>query len=487
MTAYIVDIGLEVHVELATQTKMFCGCKVVDTTCTEPNTAVCPICSGMPGALPVTNKKAVEYGIKAALALNCKVAQQSIFARKNYFYPDLPKGYQISQYEYPLAQNGHIEIETSQGKRTIRIRRVHLEEDTGKLTHFSKEGKSYSLVDLNRCGVPLLEIVTEPDMHSTEEVLAYSHSLRTLMRYLEITTGDMEKGAMRFEANISLHPANSSILGTRVEIKNLNSFHSMERAITYQIKQQKKLLEEDKTISQETLGWDKTCGVTISQRSKEEAHDYRYFPEPDLPPLIIEIEWLNKIDASLPELPSAKKRRYQQEYGLQKDDIDRLISEKSVGEYFENCLQVATQISQRTVSNWITSDLFSWMNLSGERIQDLKVRPKDLVELLQHIESGTINQSTAKDVLLEMLQSGKSSTTIIAQKDLRQISNDTAIEELIQKVFAENSQEIELYLKGKETLANWFFGQVMRTSGGKANPIIVKKLLARQLELLKKS
>jgi aspartyl-tRNA(Asn)/glutamyl-tRNA(Gln) amidotransferase subunit B len=482
---YIVDIGLEVHVELATRTKMFCGCPVIDPTHAEPNTAVCPVCTGMPGVLPVVNKKAVEFGIKAALALKCKIAEQSIFARKNYFYPDLPKGYQISQYEYPLAKNGYLKIVTSQGERTIRIRRAHLEEDTGKLTHFSEEGNSFSLVDLNRSGIPLLEIVTEPDMHSIEEALAYSHALHTLLRYLEVTTGDMEKGAMRFEANVSLRPANSNTLGKRVEIKNLNSFRAMDRAISYQITQQRKLLEKGRTVTQETLGWDDVRSVTVAQRSKEESHDYRYFPEPDLPPLIVEKDWLKKIATSIPELPYAKKQRYKKEYGLQNDDIDRLINEKPVAEYFETCLQEAAHISPKVVANWITGELFSWMNQSGEHIQDLRVHPKDLVELLRNIERKTINQNTAKDVLLEMLHSGKSSADIIQQKDLQQISDGTFIECLIRNVLTENPQEVDYYLNGKETVANWFFGQVMSAAKGKANPEVVKEELARQLELLK--
>jgi len=479
MTAYIVDIGLEVHVELATQTKMFCGCKVVDTTCTEPNTAVCPICSGMPGALPVTNKKAVEYGIKAALALNCKVAQQSIFARKNYFYPDLPKGYQISQYEYPLAQNGHIEIETSQGKRTIRIRRVHLEEDTGKLTHFSKEGKSYSLVDLNRCGVPLLEIVTEPDMHSTEEVLAYSHSLRTLMRYLEITTGDMEKGAMRFEANISLHPANSSILGTRVEIKNLNSFHSMERAITYQIKQQKKLLEEDKTISQETLGWDKTCGVTISQRSKEEAHDYRYFPDPDLVPTVIDKAWIEEIKNSLPELPDAKKERFITKYSIPIYDAEVLTASKEYADFFEETFTYIN--SPKSISNWIMSEVLRIVNEKGCSIYKAGISPEQLADIIKLIKNGKISGKIGKQLFQEILGSDKKVEEIIKEKGLIQISDSSELEQIISDVIQKHPLEVERYRNGEKKLTGFLVGQVMKATKGKANPKMVNQLISKCL------
>ena len=303
-------IGLEVHAELATRTKMFCACRVLDTTQSAPNTSVCPVCAGMPGSLPVLNQLAVEYGIRVALALECEVQRTSIFARKNYFYPDLPKGYQISQYEEPLAVNGRLVIDTPQGERTIRIRRVHLEEDTGKLTHVSEGKEDYSLVDLNRAGVPLLEIVSEPDMHSLEDVRAYATGLRALLRELDVNSGDMEKGVIRFEANVSIRLEDSTELGTRVEIKNLNSFRAMERGVAYELDRQAKLLDSGKRIQQETLGWDESNQRTYSQRSKEEAHDYRYFPEPDLPPLVVEADWVERIRASLPELPRAKTLRF---------------------------------------------------------------------------------------------------------------------------------------------------------------------------------
>ncbi|MBA3075360.1 MAG: Asp-tRNA(Asn)/Glu-tRNA(Gln) amidotransferase subunit GatB, partial [Anaerolineae bacterium] len=313
-------IGLEVHAELASATKMFCGCPVVDTTLAEPNTTVCPVCAGMPGTLPVLNQKAVEYGIRAALALECEVQRISVFARKNYFYPDIPKGYQISQYELPLATNGRLVVDTPQGESVIRVRRAHLEEDTGKLSHIHEGSEDYSLVDLNRAGVPLLEIVSEPDMHSIEEVRGYATSLRAILKEIGVNSGDMEKGVIRFEANVSIRPVGSTELGTRTEIKNLNSFRAMERGILYELERQAKLLDSGQVVAQETLGWNEAEQKTYSQRSKEDAHDYRYFPEPDLPPLVVEKEWVEEIRATLQVLPRAKSLRLQNQFGLNRVD-----------------------------------------------------------------------------------------------------------------------------------------------------------------------
>ena len=486
MAKYQVDIGLEVHVELATQTKMFCGCLVVDPTTAEPNSSVCPVCSGMPGVLPVVNKKAVEYAIRAALALHCTVAEKSIFARKNYFYPDLPKGYQISQYEEPLAENGWLMVQSTQGEKKIRIRRAHLEEDTGKLSHYTKEEEAYSLVDLNRCGVPLLEIVSEPDMHSADDAVAYSYTLRHLLRYIGVTSGDMEKGVMRFEANVSMRLAESPALGKRVEIKNLNSIRAMQQAISYEIIRQERLLSAGKAIAQETLGWDEVAGKTVSQRSKEEAHDYRYFPEPDLPPLMVEKGWLEEIAADIPELPYARRQRMRQDYGLPEADINRLISEKEIADYFEACLGKTSSVSAKTVANWVLGEIFGWMNQSGESIGELKVRPQMLAELLETLESGKINNATSKEVLLEMLQSGKNAEEIIGERGLEQISDEERIRAIIENVLQENPQEVESYLAGKETIMHWFFGQVMAASQGKANPELVRKHL-KQILVTKKN
>jgi aspartyl-tRNA(Asn)/glutamyl-tRNA(Gln) amidotransferase subunit B len=483
---YEAVIGLEVHAELQTASKMFCGCPVVDATIAAPNTAVCPVCSGMPGVLPVVNKKAVEYAIRVALALNCEVARTSIFARKNYFYPDLPKGYQISQYEQPLAENGELIIDTPQGEKTIRIRRVHMEEDTGKLTHvITDEGESYSLVDLNRSGVSLLEIVSEPDLSSPEEVTAYASGLRDIVRTLGVNSGDMEKGVIRFEANVSIRPVGSKELGTRVEIKNLNTFRGMERAIRYEFQRQSALLDAGLPVIQETLGWDETLGVTYSQRGKEEAHDYRYFPEPDLPPLVVEKEWIDQIRAQLPELPRACMLRLQQQYSLPLEETRMLASDVDTMNFFEECVRSDPSIPPRTVANWIIGQLFAWFNSSGETITSVKIKPIDLMSLLRFVQSERINKNTAKSVLEMMLQTGNQATTIIAEQGLEQVSDHVEIEELVMRILVENPEQVTAYLNGKETLENWFFGQAMRAAKGKANPLIIKDLLSEKLSKLK--
>ena len=483
--SYEAVIGLEVHAELQTNSKMFCGCPVVDATIAEPNTAVCPVCSGMPGVLPVVNQKAVEYALRVALALNCQVNRTSIFARKNYFYPDLPKGYQISQYEQPLAENGELIIDTPMGEKTIRIRRVHMEEDTGKLTHvIPKEGEPYSLVDLNRSGVSLLEIVSEPDLSTPEEVIAYASGLRDMVRTLGVNSGDMEKGVIRFEANVSIRPVGSTELGTRVEIKNLNTFRGMERAIRYEMQRQAALLDAGQPVFQQTLGWDETMGVTYSQRGKEEAHDYRYFPEPDLPPLVVEQAWIDEVRAQLPELPRARMLRIQEQYTLTIEEARMLASDVDTMKFFEDCLQCDPSIPPRTVANWIIGQLFAWFNSSGESITSMKIKAQDLVALLRYTLSNRINQNTAKSVLEMMLQTGKQAATIIVEQGLEQVSDQVEIEALVKRVLAENPDQVSAYLNGKETLENWFFGQAMRLAGGKANPSIIKDVLKEQLQKL---
>lgn len=481
---YEAVIGLEVHAELSTQSKMFCSCPVVDPTRSAPNIAICPVCAGMPGVLPVINQQAVEYGIRVALALNCTVANTSIFARKNYFYPDLPKGYQISQYEYPLGEHGRLRIRTSQGVRDIRIRRVHLEEDTGKLTHIHQNGSSYSLVDLNRAGVPLLEIVSEPDMHTVEEARAYAEALRAILRYLNVNSGDMEKGVIRFEANVSVRPVGSQTLGTRVEIKNLNSFRALERGTAYQIEQQILQIEAGGSIRQETLGWDEARGVTYSQRSKEEAHDYRYFPEPDLPPLVVDQAWIERVAASLPELPEAKIARFQQQYELSAADAYLLAEDQAIADYFESAVSASSGVQPRMIANWITGELFGWMNETGQTIQQVQVPPAALAELLT-LAKRDINLNTAKTVLAEMLRTGKTAPTIIREQGLQQISDTDTISALVSKVIEDHPQELANYLAGKETLSNWFFGQVMRAAKGQANPQVLRAELERQLNQAK--
>jgi aspartyl-tRNA(Asn)/glutamyl-tRNA(Gln) amidotransferase subunit B len=482
---YEAVIGLEVHAEMLTQSKMFCSCPVVDSTQAEPNVAICPVCTGMPGVLPVVNRQAVEYAIRVALALHCEVQHTSIFARKNYFYPDLPKGYQISQYEYPLGTNGYLTIHTSEGARDIRITRVHLEEDTGKLTHVHENGHSYSLVDLNRSGVALLEIVSEPDMHTVEEARAYGMALRSMLRYLGVNSGDMEKGVIRFEANVSIRPEGSQELGTRVEIKNLNSFRAMERATEYQLKQQAAALDRGERIRQETLGWDEAKGATYSQRGKEEAHDYRYFPEPDLPPLVVEQAWVDKIAAGMPELPNEKRARFIEELGLNEYSARQLVDDRDAAEYFEQAAHTNPSVPPQTVANWVIGELFAWMNTSGEDIAQIKATPQELSALLVMLEQGAINMATAKTVLTEMLQSGKPARQIVSDKGLQQISDTGAISAIVQQVLADNPQELQSYLNGKETLSNWFFGQAMRAAKGQGNPQVIRAELERQLEEVK--
>ncbi len=482
---YEAVIGLEVHAELQTNSKMFCACQVVDSTIAAPNIAVCPVCAGMPGVLPVVNQRAVEFGVRVALALECEVNLTSIFARKNYFYPDLPKGYQISQYEQPLAQHGRLTILTARGERQVRIRRVHLEEDTGKLTHVSRDGESYSLVDLNRAGVPLLEIVTEPDLHSAEEVRACAAALRSILRYLGVNSGDLQKGVMRIEPNISVRPAGSQQLGTRTEIKNLNSFRALERAVDYEIQRQVERLEQGLPVVQETVGWDDLRGVTFTQRVKETEDDYRYFPEPDLPPLALDRQWVEAVRASLPELPAARFRRFQEQYHLGAYDAEVLVAERGVADFFEQAVAAAKGVSPKIVANWISGELFALLNQAGVGIEACRVTPQALADLLWRTSRGEINQNTAKAVLTEMFASGESAGTIIEKHGLRQVSDAAVIAGLVEQVLTQNPDQVASYLKGKETVARWLFGQVMRLAGGQANPQVVQKELERQLRALK--
>jgi aspartyl-tRNA(Asn)/glutamyl-tRNA(Gln) amidotransferase subunit B len=439
----------------------------------------------MPGVLPVINKKAVEYAVRVALALECEINEVSIFARKNYFYPDLPKGYQISQYEQPLARNGKILIQTSQGERFIRVRRVHIEEDTGKLTHIHNDDESYSLVDLNRAGVPLLEIVSEPDLNSAEEVRAYATALRTILRYLEVNSGDMQKGVMRIEPNISVHPIDTNKLGTRTEIKNLNSFRALERSVDFEIHRQIELLTKGHKVRQETRGWDEALQETVPQRLKEESEDYRYFPEPDLPPLVIDKDWLEKIRSNLPELPVAKLGRFKSQYKLGAYDAGVLTAEKSVADYFEETTQIIPDIKPKIVANWIVGDFYRLLNQSNKKIEECQIRPQNLAELIQSVSQGEINKNTAKSVLGIMFESGKSAQAIITERGLKQESDSQVISEIISQVIAENPDQIQSYLDGNEKVLRWFFGQIMRAAKGQANPQIVQQELDKQINALR--
>jgi aspartyl-tRNA(Asn)/glutamyl-tRNA(Gln) amidotransferase subunit B len=476
-------IGLEVHAELKTLSKMFCGCAVVDSTSAEPNTSVCEICTGMPGTLPVINQRAVEFALRVALALHCEISETSVFARKNYFYPDLPKGFQISQYEFPLAQNGWLPTDTDNGEKTVRIHRVHLEEDTGKLSH----RPGFSLVDYNRSGVPLLEIVSEPDLHSLDEVKAYATSLRSLLRYLEVSSGDMEKGVMRFEANVSVRPLGSKVLGTRTEIKNLNSFRAMVRSVAYEVERQTQVISEGGQVIQETLGWDETSGVTVSQRDKEEAHDYRYFPEPDLPPLQLNPSWIDDIRNHLPELPHDKKKRFTVEYDLTPYTAGVLTAERDVADYFERAVSSAPNVPAPKIANWLSSNFFGLLNEAGITLEQSKITPENFAQLVSLVETGEINASSGKVVLEQMFESGDQAASIVERQGLRQITDPGTILNFVQEVLDAHPEQVKQYLQGKHTIQQWFFGQVMRTAEGRANPTIVHKILVITLKKLEES
>jgi aspartyl-tRNA(Asn)/glutamyl-tRNA(Gln) amidotransferase subunit B len=492
-------IGLEIHAEMETRAKMFCSCPVVDVTVAAPNSAVCPICAGMPGTLPVVNQRAVEFAIRVALALNCTVAGTSIFARKNYFYPDLPKGYQITQYEEPLAEHGFLDIPLEGGTKRIRIRRVHLEEDTGKSTHHVRSaneqpdasademqsGQPYSLIDLNRAGIPLLEIVTEPDLNSPQELGIFGRDLRRILRYLEVNSGDMEKGVLRVEPNISVRPVGETRLGTRTEVKNLNSFRALERASEFEIKRQIALIQNGGTVIQETVGWDEARQVTVAQRSKEEAHDYRYFPEPDLPPLITPTSWVAALRAELPELPQARAQRFHEALGLRVYDAEVLVTEKAVADYFEQTL--AAGADPKLTANWISGPLFGLLNEASQSIETLQVSPTAFAELLAMLAANTINKNTAQKVLAEMFETGQRAEAIVEARGLKQVSDTGAIDAIVAKVLETNPQAVAEFIQGKDAIANWLFGQVMRAGAGKVNPGLVRNALETQLAALKEA
>lgn len=487
-------IGLEVHAELLTRSKMFCGCAVVDSTQAAPNTVVCPVCAGLPGALPVINARALEFALRVALALNCVVPELNVFARKNYFYPDLPKGYQISQYELPLAVNGWIEIDTADGAKRIRIRRVHLEEDTGKLNHVQANpgDTEHSLVDLNRAGVPLLEIVTEPDLRSVEEVTTYATALRALLRYLGVNSGDMEKGVIRFEANISVRPRGRDELRTRTEVKNLNSFRAMERATAYEIERQTQVWESGGSVAQVTMGWNDADGVTVAQRGKEHAHDYRYFPEPDLPPLQMAQAYVEAVRAALPELPLAKRARFEAAYGLSRYAASQLAADRAVADYFEQAVshshRPAREAAQnaKALANWILGEMFRLMNETGQSIEQVKVTPENLAALTALVVDQTINLNTAKGVFEEMFRAGRAPAYLIAEKGLAQVSDSGEIEKIVAEVVAAHPEQLATYLSGKATVEQWFFGQAMKRLHGRGNPQVLRQTLNAHLEKIRK-
>jgi aspartyl-tRNA(Asn)/glutamyl-tRNA(Gln) amidotransferase subunit B len=482
MTEYEAVIGLEVHAQVHTSSKMFCPCPVVDDTGDiEPNTSVCPVCTAMPGVLPVINRRAIELAVMTGLALNCEIPPVSRFARKSYFYPDLPKGYQISQYALPLCVDGYLDIETTDGIRRIGITRAHMEEDTGKLYHVG----GTTLVDFNRAGVPLLEIVSEPGMRSVEEVRAYARKLHSIIVYVGVNAGDMEKGVMRFEANVSVRPKGSPELNPRHEIKNLNSFRALTRSVTFEIADQIATLGQGGTVTQQTMGWDEARGVTVPQRSKEQAHDYRYFPEPDLPPLEMSREYVETLRSSVPELPDAKRARLVSEYGLSDYDVSLLVADKAVADYFETAIE-SGKATPKTISNWITGELFRLMKESDKSITAVAVPPEDLVSLIELVRDGTVSQSTAKDVLSEMFATGRTASDIVSDRGLKQVSDADTLSVLIDQVVTENPEQVAAYLEGKEQLVGWLIGQVMKATQGQANPQVVRTLLRERLESRKR-
>jgi len=471
-------VGLEVHVELKTATKIFCSCSTAFGA--EPNTQVCPVCSGFPGALPVLNRQAVEYAIRTGLALNCEIAEVCKFDRKNYFYPDLPNAYQISQYDQPICRNGYLDINVDGQHRRVGIIRAHLEEDAGKLVHQgSITTTPYSLVNLNRCGVPLLEIVSEPDMRSGAEARAYLEKLRSICLFAGVSDCKMEEGSLRCDANVSVRPKGSTKLGTRVEIKNLNSFRSLEKAIEYEARRQIEALEDGEELIQETRTWDEEKQVTRSMRSKEEAHDYRYFPDPDLPPLHIDGEWVERVKSSLPEMPDQAQQRLSNTYGLSDYDAAWLTSTPETLNFFDQAVQCFPDA--KAVSNWMMGDFSRLLNQHNMEITDSKVTPQYLADMLRLIEKGTISGKMAKEVFEEIFFTGKSPEDIIKEKGMEQISDQETLQKIIDEVVASNPKVVEDYKNGKEKAFGFFVGQVMKATRGQANPALVNSILKERL------
>ncbi len=475
---YEAVIGLEVHAQLLTDSKIFCGCSTRFGA--EPNSQTCPVCLGMPGVLPVLNERAVEFAIRMGLATNCSIASFSRFARKNYFYPDLPKGYQISQYELPLCSNGYVDIELEDGtEKRIGIIRIHLEEDAGKSIHDPALAGEDTLVDLNRCGVPLIEIVSAPDLRTPQEAYAYLVRLKQLVTYLGICDGNMEEGSLRCDANVSVRPVGSDTFGVKTEVKNMNSFRNVERALTYEINRQIQVLESGGKIVQETLLWDANEGIARPMRSKEEAHDYRYFPEPDLVPLEVSKAWIEKIRADLPELPRARKKRFVEQYKIPVYDAGVLTMTRELADYYEAVTQVCSDF--KMVSNWVMGEVLRVLNERKIDIADFPISPERLGKLLNLILNKTISNNIAKTVFEEMLQSDAEPEAIVEEKGLAQVSDRGLIEEIVDKVIQENPKQVEQYRGGKTKVFGYFVGQVMRATRGKANPAIVNEILKEKL------
>jgi aspartyl-tRNA(Asn)/glutamyl-tRNA(Gln) amidotransferase subunit B len=487
-TEYETVIGLEVHVQLRTRSKMYCRCSA-DYANTPPNTHVCPICMGMPGVLPVINKQAVEYTIMTALVVNCEIPENAKFDRKNYPYPDLMKGYQISQYDMPLSRNGRLEIDVEGARTRVGITRVHLEEDVAKLIHRQNEaGETYSLVDVNRAGVPLMEIVSEPDIRSPEEARQYLMKLRQILRYIGVSEANMEEGSFRCDANISLRPMGATELGAKVEVKNMNSFRAVFRALSFEVERQREVLEAGRTPVQETRGWVEDTGQTVSQRTKEYAHDYRYFPEPDLPPLRLDRDYVESIRGQLPELPDAKERRFMSEYGLSEYEAHLLTETRARADFFDACLSPlsgadAESLKQRAkaVSNWMLGDFARLLNQADIDVDQAKVEPRALYDMISLIEQGAISGKSAKAVFEVMFKTGKPPAEVVRELGLTQISGEEEIAAVVDKVLAANPKAVDDYRSGKEEAAKFLVGQVMRETRGRANPGMVNELLRQRL------
>ena len=472
---YEVVIGVEVHAQLRTKSKMFCGCSTAFGQAA--NSQTCPVCLGLPGSLPAINKAAVEMAVRTGLALNCTIAPHNRFARKNYFYPDLPKGYQISQYEAPICEHGWLDITVGDSRTRVRIRRAHLEEDAGKNLHSAAGGRS--LVDLNRAGTPLLEIVTEPDMHSADEAVAYLKALRDILMYLEVCDGNMEEGSFRCEPNLSLRPRGQREYGVKVELKNINSFKFVKDAVEYEIKRQTKVLSEGGKVTQETRLWNLDRGETAVMRSKEEAHDYRYFPDPDLVPLTLDREWVEAFQGSLPELPTARSRRFVEQYGLPEYDAGILTATKDMAEYFEATVKLFPQ--PKTVSNWVMGELTRELNNARTAIAESPVSSERLAGLLRLVEHGTVSLKVAREIFPEMYGTGKAPEQIVKEKGLSQVSDEGALGLIIDDVLANNPTQVAQFKEGKSQVLGFLVGQVMKASGGKANPGKVNELLKTKL------
>jgi len=473
-------IGLEVHAQLRTESKIFCGCGVRFGA--TPNSQTCPVCLGMPGVLPVTNRKAVIFAVRMGLAVHCHIRKQSIFARKNYFYPDLPKGYQISQYEEPICEHGWIEIESDSGDtKKVRILRIHLEEDAGKSVHSeSYVADDETMIDLNRCGTPLIEIVSEPDLRSPREAYLYLHKIRQMVRWLGVCDGNMEEGSLRCDANVSLRPAGVQELGVKTELKNMNSIRGVEKALTFEVQRQTGILESGGTVNQQTLLWDEAGGLAVPMRGKEEAHDYRYFPEPDLVPIVVDDDWKEEIRSELPELPDERKQRWIETYHLSEYDASVINEDHAVSDYYESVVSICQDA--KSAANWVMGEVMRRLNEDKIEIDALKTGPADLAEIISMIKTGTISHSAGKTVFDHIADTGDSAKTAVEKLELVQVSDASELEGIVDQVLQDNPEALQKYLKGKQSLFGFFMGQIMQVSKGKANPKVIQELLKEKLE-----